>query len=69
MRPPYSAFCTLCILLAGCTQNSGASFTMNGVPSGYYYSDANHQEGLRPSPQALHVHGTWLWPPQSADWP
>jgi hypothetical protein len=63
-----SLLCGLGVLLAGCT----AALPDNGAPVGYRYQDANHPGGMaQASPQALYnaAHGTWLWPPQEADWP
>lgn len=55
-------------LLAACTGTPANT----EVPVGYRYHDANHPNVVAsPSPQAIYnaQHGTWLWPPQSGDWP
>jgi hypothetical protein len=67
----YPLFCAVAMVLAGCAAGA-ESATDAGAPLGYRYHDGNHPNGVnQASPQAIYnaTHGTWLWPPQTADWP
>lgn len=76
MTARYLTFCALGLLLAGCAANPsgtpGIAAAQNGAPIGYRYYDNNHPNWVtQPSAEAIYnaQHGTYLWPPSSADWP
>jgi hypothetical protein len=67
----YPLLFAVAMLLAGCAAGSG-SLPDTGAPRGYLYHDANHPNDVNnASPQAIYnaSHGTWLWPPETVDWP
>jgi hypothetical protein len=67
----YPLLCAVAMLLAGCAAGSGSQPDA-GAPPGYRYYDANHPNDIsHASAQAIYnaSHGTWLWPPEIADWP